>query len=543
MTLIMLAVGGGSYFKFNQITDFVHSLYDDSFTGLRYSSNINISLEKQIGLLSGVPAILDKDILAKSRADFDGLSSVIHGQIKEYKDKNPSSDTLEQIKKLEIMYGTMLKDSEEVYSLMGSFAQDQASKMFETKISPEAVGIADILSILVMKFDVAADNGIKSLISDIKAFSSTMIAILIVVITVVSGSGYMVARQISSRINNLSKTMVKMADGDLSVEIPSVKVVDELGSMAKAVQYFKEIGIAQKKQEEEKEWETQLKDVRQKKIDALIKSFDDRASEVIATLSSAATELQQNSQQMTGIVADANGKSVNASDSSDKVSQKMGTIASAAEEMTASVKEIAQQVGKSTEAVNNVSKSTSQAEQAAQNLATASGAIGNIVQLIGDIAGQINLLALNATIESARAGDAGKGFAVVASEVKNLATQTTKATDDISKQIGQMQEISQTVFNWLKEIGQSVSNVQNCATGIASAVEEQTVITNEISSNMQHASTDIKGITKDIDGIRAATEQAESSTHEVLDAAMMLSKQSEILNSEIKIFLSGIQNA
>lgn len=173
----------------------------------------------------------------------------------------------------------------------------------------------------------------------------------------------------------------------------------------------------------------------------------------------------------------------------------------------------------------------------------ASDAIGSIVQLIGNIANQINLLALNATIESARAGEAGKGFAVVASEVKMLASQTSKATADISKQIENMQKVSQSVFVSLREISDSVFNARNCTSGIAAAVEEQTAVTNEIASNIQHSSSDLQGINGNITGIQDATRQAEGSTLQVLEAAKMLSQQSELLNQEVKTFLAGIKTA
>ncbi len=263
----------------------------------------------------------------------------------------------------------------------------------------------------------------------------------------------------------------------------------------------------------------------------------ENVQQIANAVAAASTELHHNSEAMGGFISVANQQSASASSAALQTSSNVQSVASAAEEMNASVKEISANMVKSKSAVEDVVERANTADSAAHSLDTAANAMGNIVELIQNIAGQINLLALNATIESARAGEAGKGFAVVASEVKNLATQTTKATEEIAKEIGNMQNVSREVITALEEIKKSIHEVSQYVSGVASAVEEQTAVTREISANMQTASSGVADVTSNVSGIAKATKQADDSTKQVQEAARMLSEQSEKLNMEMKILL------
>ena len=221
-------------------------------------------------------------------------------------------------------------------------------------------------------------------------------------------------------------------------------------------------------------------------------------------------------------IANANSQSMSASSAAAQASANVQTVAAAAEELNASVKEISQSMVKSKEAVNNVVEQTDTADAATQRLVTAAQSMGNIVELIQSIAGQINLLALNATIESARAGEAGKGFAVVASEVKNLAGQTTKATEQIAQEISSMQSVSGDVVKALSTIKTSIDSVNQYVTGVAGAIEEQSAVTREISSNMQTAAAGVQIISNNIGAISNATKQADEEANKVKEAAKVL---------------------
>lgn len=255
------------------------------------------------------------------------------------------------------------------------------------------------------------------------------------------------------------------------------------------------------------------------------------------TVAAASTELMQTSDTMANVVTNASSYANTAMNASESTSHNVQTVASASEEMNSSINEISEQVSRSLGRVNETVGKVDEADKHAHALEAASESIGNIVQLIQDIASQINLLALNATIESARAGEAGKGFAVVASEVKNLATQTANATQDIISEIEGVQNASKQVVQVLNLIKESVTSVSEYSSNVAAAVEEQSAATAEIASSMQTASSSVAEVNTTIQNIAQETANAQDSTKQVKEAAEQLSEQAEMLNNEIKRLL------
>jgi len=245
----------------------------------------------------------------------------------------------------------------------------------------------------------------------------------------------------------------------------------------------------------------------------LADNFELNVKSVVETVAGSSTELQATAETMAAAAEEASSQSM--------------AVASATEQLSKSIDEISGQVARSTQISSEAVTEAQKSNEQVQGLADASNKIGEVVNLINDIASQTNLLALNATIEAARAGDAGKGFAVVASEVKNLANQTAKATDEIAAQISGIQGATQTAVGSIEGITKTINEVNEIATAIAGAVEEQSAATGEVSSN-------IDGVTK------ASTETGQSAT-EVLDAAKELSQQSESLGAQVDGFLVEVR--
>ncbi|WP_020592077.1 methyl-accepting chemotaxis protein [Kiloniella laminariae] len=218
--------------------------------------------------------------------------------------------------------------------------------------------------------------------------------------------------------------------------------------------------------------------------------------------------VDENLERILKSVTDANSQSSTAVSASDRTLQTVQSVAAAAEEFESSAHEIARSMGASKQDVDKAMQETTSADQATQQLTTAAQAMNNVVVVIQEIAGQINLLALNATIESARAGEAGKGFAVVASEVKTLANQVAQATEQISSEISNMQNVCETVVGGLKSIRNAVGSVESSVTAVAGAVEEQTATTREITVNMQSAATAVSEVNSSLDSISRAVSDA-----------------------------------
>lgn len=341
----------------------------------------------------------------------------------------------------------------------------------------------------------------------------------------------------------IRQSMTQLAAGNLETDIPGEDRKDEVGDMARAVAVFKQNALDKQRLDEEASKEQRAKEARQKKVDALLSQFNSSAAGVVASVSSASTELSQTAEQMSGVAQRTSDQSMEVAAASNQTSQNVQSVAGAAEEMAATVREIAAQVAKSTQVAQEAMQKVNSADASSRELVKASQSIGAITVLIEDIAGQINLLALNATIESARAGEAGKGFAVVASEVKNLATQATKATEQIREQLSSLQTMSEDVAGELVSVKSAVDKVNEFSATIAAAVEEQSAATNEIVNNMQTAAFGVDQINRNVGEIKESADNTSESTRQVLDAAKLLSQQSEMLDMEVRSFLGNIQAA
>jgi methyl-accepting chemotaxis protein len=337
--------------------------------------------------------------------------------------------------------------------------------------------------------------------------------------------------------------MNQLASGDLETEIIGTGRKDEIGEIAKSLEIFKIAASDKDRMEKEQKFaEVRAKEEKKQAMHDLARKFQERVQGMINSVAAAATELSQTSESMKSNIDDVSVKAMEASAYSIKTAENVNTVASASEEMSASVREVSNQVTKSTQAVNEAVLKAENASGSAKSLEEATIKIGDIVGLIRDIAEQINLLALNATIESARAGEAGKGFAVVASEVKNLASQTTNATDDIAFQIEAVQGVSTEVVEALNAIKKSVDKVNEFSSGIVSAVEEQSSTTSEIAKNMQIAAQGTREISDNVENITESTVQAKESSAQMLDASKMLSREAEQLSAAVETFLNEVRN-
>jgi methyl-accepting chemotaxis protein len=350
-------------------------------------------------------------------------------------------------------------------------------------------------------------------------------------------------RGITRPIAGMTAAMTQLAGGDKGIVIPGVDRADEIGEMAAAVQVFKDNMIKADQLAAEQRAEQARKEERQVKVDGYVRGFDQTVSGALETLASAATELQTTAQSMSATAEETSRQSTAVAAASEQASTNVQTVASAAEELSSSIAEIGRQVTQSVKIANKAVDETSRTDQLVQGLAETAQKIGDVVKLINDIAGQTNLLALNATIEAARAGEAGKGFAMVASEVKSLANQTAKATEDIAAQVNAIQSATGGAVEAIKSITTTISEINEIATTIASAVEEQGAATQEIARNVQQASRGTGEVSSNIVGVTKAAGETGAASSQVLGASSELAKQGELLRAEVSRFLADIRAA
>lgn len=272
-------------------------------------------------------------------------------------------------------------------------------------------------------------------------------------------------------------------------------------------------------------------------------TFEVKVGTLVSMLSSGATELQATAQSMSATATQTNQQATTVAAAAEEASAGVQTVAAAAEQLTASINEISQQVARAAKTTEKAVEDARRTDTIVRALADAAQKIGEVVQLISGVAAQTNLLALNATIEAARAGDAGKGFAVVASEVKNLATQTAKATQEIAAQIKQIQGATGEAVDAIKGIVTTIDEVNVIASNIAAAVEEQGAATMEIARNVQQTATSTQEVTTTITGVNQAANDTGAAAEQVLGAASGLSRQAEQLTGEVHSFLAGVRAA
>ncbi|MCJ2134973.1 cache domain-containing protein [Methylobacterium sp. J-026] len=353
----------------------------------------------------------------------------------------------------------------------------------------------------------------------------------------------LISRSLSRPITRLTEIMCNLAGGNLTATVEGQARSDEMGEMARAVQVFKEALIAKRQVDAAVEADSDAKMRRALALDALTKRFEAQVSALTQSVSSAATEMKATAVEMTYTAARTTEQSVRVAATSEQTSANVQTVAAASEEMSASIQEIAAQVARSSTIADRASADAAQTNDIMHGLTSDAERIGEVIGLITGIAGQTNLLALNATIEAARAGPAGKGFAVVAAEVKALAEQTAKATDQIRGQIAAIQSETRQADEAIQAIGHTIDEMRAIAMGVASAMEEQGAATSEIVRNVLQAAQGTQSVTMDIAEVRQAASETKVASGQVLSAAQELARYSSNLSHEVAAFLADVKAA
>jgi methyl-accepting chemotaxis protein len=368
--------------------------------------------------------------------------------------------------------------------------------------------------------------------------------LLVLAAFLAAGLMLLVSGRVTGPLRTIQQAMLKLAGGDTSVEVSFGARKDEIGALCSAMQAFRQNMIeAERLRGEQKETETRGVAQRKAEMQKLADEFHAAVGHIVDTVSTASTGLEsaartltktaETTQQLSGVVASA----------SEDASSNVQSVASAAEEMASSVDEIARQVHESSKIAAEAVSQAEKTDARITALSQAASRIGDVVKLITAIAEQTNLLALNATIEAARAGEAGKGFAVVAQEVKALAAQTAKATDEIGTQISSMQSATQESVSAIKEIGGTIGRIAEIASAIAAAVEEQGAATQEISRNVQQAAQGTAQVATNITDVNRGASETGSASSQVLGSAQSLARESGHLKTEVEKFVKMVRAA
>ncbi|HEY0912357.1 MAG TPA: HAMP domain-containing methyl-accepting chemotaxis protein [Bradyrhizobium sp.] len=427
--------------------------------------------------------------------------------------------------------------------LLTTLVAGEKTEMTANQWSPVTVGrLGAAVGVAEAALDAAREYSATQR-SDAQHSLILQLSLLALAIALTIGGLTAVTRRVIKPLNNMRDAMLKVAAGDLAVDTGYVQRQDEIGALAGALETFKQQAVDKLRIEAQERERNASTIARQQAIESHVGEFENMVRQSLQQLGDASSQMRTTSSGLSTVSRQTNERVEVAQKASGEASMSVESVASASEELSASINDISQQAAHAAGIASRAVDQARETDSTVQGLAKSAGRIGEVVGLINTIAAQTNLLALNATIEAARAGEAGRGFAVVASEVKSLASQTAKATEEISGQIADIQKVAGDAIDAIKGIGSIIGEVNEVATAIAAAVQQQGAPTQEISRSTQHAALGTKNVSDNIPGVKADADAAAAAADDVSLASQTLETQSKQLGSQVTQFLGKIRAA
>ena len=467
-----------------------------------------------------------------------------------------SAEELKRRTSLEVVFVSRAKVTASTFGKGISIALPPDAIQTASKGLPTTVdfSVADTLSqarVVYLPSDVgegmtlAFVSGLKEVEAAKTAFAWSIAIKAILALLVVLPLSFFGAHLATRHLLRLADAMRELATGRLNVVLPGIGRQDEIGDIAKAVENFKVVAVekAKAEQDEKRLADERARAERKMTMQRLADEFETTLGAIIEAVSSNSTLLENAARTLTATAQNTQHLSATVATSSEEASTNVESVAASAAELMSSVQNIAAKVGESHRISGEAVIRAEKADARIADLTQAAARIGDVVKLISSVAEQTNLLALNATIEAARAGDAGRGFAVVAQEVKALAAQTAKATEEIGAQITGMQAATSDSVGAIKDVSATISQISTIATDISEAVDAQGEMTREIAHNVGQAAKGTADVASNITNVNVGATETGSASGQVLKAARSLSVESNRLKSSVDKFLSTVRAA
>jgi len=425
---------------------------------------------------------------------------------------------------------TSVVDEQAALAMLPGFFDD--FRTLETAMSDASDKITDVSTRAV------TDARALGLMSEIAMLVASLLAVGTVIVIVIGAR-----RQVVKPIVDITAAMDKLAAGDTSVQAPHAKREDEIGRMAAALSKFRENAVNRNALEASQRTQEAERAARSRRVEALASGFADQLAASLSTLRQSSNRLLGDASSLEQVCDEANHSARNAIDATAGANANVQTIAAATTQLSASIQEIATRMSESARSAEMAASQGAAAGATAQQLADSARSIDEIVSVIGSVAEQTNLLALNATIEAARAGEMGRGFAVVASEVKGLASQTSRATEDVSRRISEIQGISNRSTGQLGEVVKLIEQMKQLSVAVAAAAEEQSSATNSIAENVNSAASRSEEARVSVAAMSSVTAKTREATDSVQSSARAVEELTERLSAVARDFLEKLKAA
>ncbi|AFK57120.1 methyl-accepting chemotaxis protein [Tistrella mobilis] len=452
------------------------------------------------------------------------------------------SDEVEaaEVKLVAAAWEAYLKATEKMVAAVRSGDSVAADALYlgESRAAREAV-VAELDKLRQMNVENSVTAGVRSRAAYESAITVLGVAMAVGLVIAIVATLVMI-RNVSTPVRKMTEAMRRLADRDTGVDIPGADRGDEIGAMAKAVETFRDGMIHADRMAAEQERSRAEAETRRQKRETLTEGFVSRIATIVATLSGASEQVRGSADGLARTADDQSARSTTVAAAAEEASANVQTVATASEELAASIREVGARTVETADVTRAAVRQAEATDGTVQELAASARKIGDVIELIQQIAEQTNLLALNATIEAARAGEAGKGFAVVASEVKNLATQTARATEEIQAQINAMTGATGRTVEAIREISSTITRVGALTTAVASAVEQQVAATAEIARNTQQASSGTSEVLESIAGIASAAGLTGRSAEEMSGASRALAGKTRELKDVVDRYVDEV---
>ena len=541
--VLVIALGWASLSEINNIDSASNRLSDEWMPSLGLAREMQYDVQAQRTTLYQMLAARDAIEQSKFASIGDDQERAILKALGGYKTLISSAEEQTIFNALATNLAAFAASRKDIVDLARRNEHQKANEITTGKARREAVQITNDLEKLVA-LNVKGARTSAGLIDDrVREAWEIISGLVLTVFLFALGGAFVLRRAIGTAVIDMTAAMSRLAHGDKTVDIPSRARKDEIGAMAEAVEVFRQNALTAERLEAEQEAARATQSRRATAIEDLARDFDTQVSNLLTDVGRGCLEMEATAQGLSASAEQTSRQSSAVAAATEQASANVQTVASAVEQLSSSIGEIGRQLDHATSTTRLAADDAGRTDTLVQGLVVNSNKIGEVINLISDIASQTNLLALNATIEAARAGEMGKGFAVVAGEVKTLANQTAKATDEISVQIRAVQEATTQVVSAIEQIVSRISEINQVSTAIASAMEEQSAAATEITRNVQQAAEGTREIAGNIEGVSQAAEETGSASQRVLSSSQTMSQDASNLKMLVESFLAGVRAA